>query len=247
MATAEERDLARRAWDRTASGIAGLGEVFKPLRERFVKAITEGTPLDELENDVIDQLAEREWTWDWFEEWRTLFAETGEFPRSWPALAPEPDPDQPYTEAELAEYRRAAVASLITPTAAMVFFRDRRMSKAFGYEKWTLAHGDDPVEERIAKDKAVAIMGGDFSSLPPFFPGDRTSMRAVMLPGPGPQNDARPPADGEAPGDESGTGAAAAAAAVMAAEIIEQAIAENRAEGDADGDGPDEGGEGDTA
>jgi hypothetical protein len=244
MATAEERDLARRAWDRTASGIAGATDALKPLRERFVKAITEGTPLEEVENEVVDQLAEREWTWEWFEEWRKLFAETGEFPKSWPALAPEPDPDQPYTEAELAEYRRAAVASLVVPTAAMVFFRDRRMAKAFGYEKWTLAHGDDPVEERIARDKAPAIMGGDYGSLPPFFPGDRTSMRAVMLPGPRPGDDARPPAEA---GTESEQAAAAAAAAVMAAEIIESAIGETRG-GDEAGDAPGanggEGGEG---
>jgi hypothetical protein len=252
MATAEERDIARRAWDRTASAIAGATDVFKPLRERFVKAITEDQPLEDLENDLIDQLAVREWTWEWFEEWRKLFAEWGTFPASWPALAPEPDPSQPYTDDELAEYRRAAVASLIIPTAAMVFFRDRRMTKAFGFEKWTLATSEDPVEQRVAKDKQPAIMAGEFGSLPPFFPGDRTSMRAVKLPGaPGPADDARPAEGAEAAGGDDDSVAAAAAAAMMAGEIIGQVMAESKpddgdagageSDGDAPGDGPDGG------
>jgi hypothetical protein len=61
----------------------------------------------------------------------------------------------------------------------MMFYRDRHLIKSHAFTKWRLTHRNDPAEMRVATEKEIAIMSGDMSSLPPFFPGDRTSLEPI--------------------------------------------------------------------
>lgn len=179
MSTAQERDLARRSWDQATKGITGIDAALSDFRERFTTAITTGGSLDELDRELEEQLSEADWEWPWFEEWYKTFSEWGAYPYLWPPMAPEPDEAEPYSPEELAAYRKAAIAPLIAHTAAMIFYRDRHLEKSHSFTKWRLAHRNDAAEMRVATEKEIAIMSGDMSSLPPFFPGDRTSLESI--------------------------------------------------------------------
>jgi hypothetical protein len=196
MADAKERDLARRSWDQATKGITGISSELAEFREKFVAAITEGGPMDELDRDLEDKLSELDWTWPWFEEWHTRFSEWKMNPHLWPPMQPEPDENEPYTPDELAAYRKAAIAPLIAHTAAMIFYRDRHLERSHGFEKYRLMHRNDGAEMRVATEKEIAIMSGDMSSLPPFFPGDRTSLEPIKPLEP--KGDARPDKEGDA-------------------------------------------------
>lgn len=180
MGTSQDIEAARAAWDRTTAGITGAAEEIAAFREAFAEALAAGESLHALEEELQDALAERDWTWPWFEEWSATFAEWGVHPGNWPPLAPTPTPDPPPTAEDLAEYRRAAIAPLIAHTAAMIYFRDRHLSRARPGIRWKLAPRSDEAEQRVAAQKGPAIEAGDLSSLPPFFPGDRTTLTTDM-------------------------------------------------------------------
>ncbi len=191
MANTHDQELAGQAWDRATSGITGATAELTKFRERFVAAITGQGAMDELDRDLEDQLSELDWQWPWFEEWYKKFTEWGVYPHLWPPMAPELDESEPYSDEELAAYRKAAIAPLIAHTAAMIFFRDRHIEKSHSFTKWRLAHKNDPAEMRVAIPKEIDIVSGNMSSLPPFFPGDRTSLQPQNPLGP--EDDKRPP------------------------------------------------------
>jgi hypothetical protein len=176
MASAQDRDMARKAWDQVTGGIQGAKAELADLREPFVQAVDKGEPLTEVEDQLQDRLAEVEWTWPWFEESYAKFDNWRMFPVLWPQLVPEPDEENPYSPDELAAYRRAGIAPLIAHTAAMIFFRERHLSKAHQHMKYKLAHKGDPAEMRSASEHEAKIVAGDYSVMPPFFPGDRTAL-----------------------------------------------------------------------
>jgi hypothetical protein len=176
MPTAEDIEAAGAAWDRATAGITGAADELAVFRDEFAQAIAAGGSLHDLEDALQDALAEREWTWPWFEEWYGRFTEWGVYPFNWPPLAPTPTSDPPPSAEDLVVYRRAAIAPLLAHTAAMIYFRDRHLSRVRPGIKWRLALRNDEAEKRVAAEKSPAIEAGDLSELPPFFPGDRTTL-----------------------------------------------------------------------
>lgn len=176
MASAQDRDGARRAWDQVTAGVTGAKAELADLREPFVQAIDKGEALTEVETQLEDKLAEADWTWPWYEDWYAKFTGWGVYPPLWPPLVPEPDPANPYSPEELAAYRKAGIAPLIAHTAAMIFFRERHLGKAHQHMRYKLAHKGDPAEMKAAAEREGQIVAGDYSVLPPFFPGDRTAL-----------------------------------------------------------------------
>ncbi len=77
-------------------------------------------------------------------------------------------------------------------TAAMMFYRDRHLSRSHLNQQWRLALQTDPTEMRVGMEREPAIMAGDMSKLPPFFPGDRTRLQPVNPLAP--EDDKRPDA-----------------------------------------------------
>ena len=179
MADDIDKLIAELAWERATSGIKGAESERAPFKTRFAEAVASGASLEAIDEELADTLALRDWEWPWFEEWYQTFSGWGTFPPTWPPLAPPADEIGQYTPEDLAEYRKAAIAPLIVHTAAMMFFRDRHMSRAHLNQQWRLSLQTDPAEMRVGMDREPAIMAGDMSKLPPFFPGDQTRLKPV--------------------------------------------------------------------
>lgn len=168
---------AEHAWTQARAGITGAEGEISAFKDRFASTIAAGKPLQEIEDDLQDQLAVVDWQWPWFEEWHGKFTEWGTFPLTWPPLAPPAEERDQYSADDLAEYRRAGMALLLAQTAAMIFYRDRHLSKSHMHQAWQLGHVGDPVEGRVAEAYDDAVRAGDLSKVPPYFPGDRTSLK----------------------------------------------------------------------
>ena len=169
--------LAASAWDQATRGITGADQVIAALKPRFVEAIVEGRAMPDVEDDISDQLAVADWTWPWFEESYKMFGEWRMWPNTWPQLRPADDGTD-YSDDDLAEYRKAAIAPLIISSAAMIFFRDRHVSKAHPHQKWRLVHSGDAASMRASEPHTQKIKDGDLSTMPPFYPGDKTRIGA---------------------------------------------------------------------
>jgi hypothetical protein len=139
-------------------------------------ALGTGRPLREFDLLLKARIAGEAWTWPWFEEWHNFFETEDLWPYMWPAFEPDEDELDDYSVVERAEFRRRAVAPLISHAAAMTAYRDVALSKAPPSAKWRLSSTGDSTEERIANQYRPAIERGDLRVLPPFFPGDRTGL-----------------------------------------------------------------------
>ena len=180
----ELRPFATAAWRLVSSGIVGAQDRLQAAEPRFIACMIDGMPRRQLDRHLEQSLADAEWTWPWFEQWAVYFDRQGAWPFLWPCLEPDIDPDDDdppvYLPAELVAYRRAAIAPLIASVAAKMAYRDRNESrpipKWFG---WRLSMLDDKVENQIAERYRPAVEAGDLTHLPPYFPGDRTTLQRV--------------------------------------------------------------------
>jgi hypothetical protein len=174
---AANKAMAEHAWDVATKGITGADDVLAAIKPRFVANIVAGLAMPDVEDDLADQLAVRDWTWPWFEDSYAMFDEWRMWPNVWPQLRPSDD-GQDYSDADLAEYRKAAIAPLIISSAAMIFFRDRHISKSHMHQTWRIVHTGDAASMKSSERYSQKIKDGDLSVLPPFFPGDKTRIGA---------------------------------------------------------------------
>lgn len=193
---AANKAMAENAWDVATKGITGADAVLAEIKPRFVVNIVAGMAMPDVEDDLADKLSVIDWTWPWFEESYKKFNEWRMWPNVWPQLRPSDD-GQSYSPEDLAEYRKASIAPLIISSAAMIFFRDRHLSKAHMHQKWRLVHSGDAASMKFSEPWSQKIKDGDLSEMPPYYPGDKTRIGADSPLKP--DDDKRPPEEGGAP------------------------------------------------
>jgi hypothetical protein len=140
------------------------------------------------------------WVWPWFDEWREKFRQAQAWPGMWTEIAeldqeaPPPDPDEEDDYGMTPEGVQATLAEaqveLLHHSVSMMGYRLRDMvnllNRSSSPEVWRIkltSIAGCPVEEAIAAQFADAVAGWmpgqDFPPLPPYFPGDRTSVDLV--------------------------------------------------------------------
>lgn len=124
------------------------------------------------------EVFEVEWHWPEFERWHAFFVEEGIWPVMWEAFEPPHDLE----EDEEFEAGPVARVRLLTHTLSSTTYRLRdtvnTLPTGWSWDLAVVGDGDD-VEPRIAALHQARVRRGDLSALPPYFPGDRTSLRRV--------------------------------------------------------------------
>jgi hypothetical protein len=140
----------------------------------------QGDTLRKFDKELVTSLATIDWRWPWLEEWEEKFESAGHWPFMWPDFVPGDSEDEDYTAAELAIYRRQAIAPLITHTASALSYhlRDADMIFRVG-QRGRLVLLDDPAERWAAAQYPAEFTFSETMVIPPFFPGDRTSVQLV--------------------------------------------------------------------
>lgn len=167
--------LALNAWRKVTNQITGADEVLQAFEKEWLTVVVTGQTSRKLDRCLFDALEPMDWSWPWFEEWLVRFREWGAFPLMWDGI----DRAEDLTEIE------AVCAQLISHTSGALLYRDRQLRNYAkmspqSRERWVLVDVGDPIEMRIAAPHRRAIEAGEFSQLPPFFPGDRTTFRPAM-------------------------------------------------------------------
>lgn len=162
------------------SQITGARDVLAQFQPKFVEGMLQGDTLRMFDKDLVAALATVDWRWPWLEEWEEKFDSAGLWPFMWPNFVPEDAEDDDYTAGELAIYRRQAMAPLITLTASALSYHFRNADMIFRVgQRGRLVFMDDPAERWAAAQYPAEFTFTETMAVPPFFPGDRTSMQAV--------------------------------------------------------------------
>ncbi len=185
MTNFSDRELASQAWDQVTQEINGAEDELKTLREPFIEVMITGNVMRKLEKQAAETLGNVPWIWPWFEKWEAKFTQWDAFPYSWPDLLPDEDEIEEWSPEEMAVLRRQEMAPLILHTAEKIFYASKHMlpyktGDMRMPESWRLVQMDDPTENRIAATYEANIAAGDLSVVPPFFPGDRTTLQPVL-------------------------------------------------------------------
>jgi hypothetical protein len=128
---------------------------------------------------VVTCLAGRAWDWPWFSDMSIAFQQIGFWPAMWEdaGLAPPP----PWTRIE--EDVKGSLLAL-TLVASVLVVRDIGdlipTIKTTGW-RITLVPGNPncPAEKHFTKLNKRKVERGNISAVPPFFPGDTTSVRLL--------------------------------------------------------------------
>lgn len=168
----EARFLAA-AWDLVVLPIGLAPAAGRALFAAWASAHTKGDP--RAENKALSAaLKDTDWRWPWFDASAEGFDQDGEWPHMWLREGLE-------TEKARAEVQPRCV--ILAHTLSMTAYRMRDMAddamkdlarRRGGYRLSVVA--GCPVEARVAAQHAASIEAGDMSRLPPFFPGDRTTI-----------------------------------------------------------------------
>lgn len=176
-------ELVSRAWDWVTSGIIGANDILLQAKPRFVAIMADGDVFRAFNRDLAAQLAGVEWEWPWLEEWRAKFRLAGLVPYLW--RREEDGVFWPGTWSDLTfPPQGLSTVSLIAHTASASTYSLRRVIE--GLE----VRGGREKRLRLATpiDDAEAWASGTFApqrwvdpngDLPPFFPGDRSSVQWV--------------------------------------------------------------------
>lgn len=180
-----QEELAVATWRALTQPMTGAEAVLASFEAEWALGIISGDlPNWKFERKLCAALRQVEWSWPWFAEWYASFNAAGEFPFMWRGINDK-------GELEI------VAARLLVHTASHLYYRNRRLvahtmatlngqvvrtGQPAGWLPegwfWTLADAGDPIEMRIAEPYRAAIEAGDLTHIPPFFPGDRTSLGA---------------------------------------------------------------------
>lgn len=170
--------IHRAAFARIAPGLDMAPKGIEALRTAYQAADRSGDP-KRLWRNVSDVLAEEVWRWPWMEQCAADLRRRGLWPHDWI----ENKIAQPL---EWSAVSHAARTRLMLATLGAAVFTTRQLADFQALVKdgvirptLTLKTGDQRCGASIAYEMEYksAVEAGDFRALPPFFPGDATSVR----------------------------------------------------------------------
>lgn len=133
------------------------------------------------ERQILRQLLlHREWAWPLFDKWAARFAEGGSWPGMWhdygAAHAEEDDEAMRDERIEILKHTLTFTASRFRKVAQHLEWGGADPSAPHVLDIAIAGDAPGRVERKIAEPFRAAINAGDYSNLPPFFPGDRTGL-----------------------------------------------------------------------
>lgn len=196
------RSMLETAWDRVTVDMTGGGAALAKARRPWIKARAEGADTRHIERELEDGLLRSRWHWPWHQRWLERFTAARMWPSMWNLTSSATMRlEMNFPEAETAQERRdlicdehdrikANAVKLFTHTVSTMASteRDRRQhaeidTSILGWS-WTLSNTMDPpalVEALLpaALSAFDALYPAPNTPLPPYFPGDMTSVLLV--------------------------------------------------------------------
>lgn len=165
-------EILRQALCQVFSQIEIDTEVKDRFTEIYIHAHQSGSPRAE-QQAAYDTIMQSDWRWQEFEEWRIKFNDLGQWPYLWVKERLHEMPDSNfYTD----EYWQKRIARILVHTITMRAYslRDEQQKIECGSTQRFADSADDtcPIETEICRKFNIGLLTG----LPPFFPGDRTSL-----------------------------------------------------------------------
>jgi hypothetical protein len=146
--------------------------VIEQFSLRYIQAHKSGSPRAE-QQAAYDTILKTQWTWHEFDKWHSLFSQQKKWPYLWRQQRLNELPDD---ESYKSEYWQQRILRILVHTISMRAYaiRDEQLKIGNGMkERFADDVGDEcEVEAMICKQ----FNAGDLKGLPPFFPGDRTSL-----------------------------------------------------------------------
>lgn len=165
-------DFLQAAWDQVLAGAHLPGNLSERAFAAWAAAHRSGQPREEF-RVLFELLAGTGWAWAEYDRWKAEFERGGRLPYMWEQATCDTRPD-PHGERP----RCAILAHSLTITAYTLNNRstvDANASRLGGYRLWVIP--GCAVEAEIAARYAAQIEAGDLTVVPPFFPGDRTTLK----------------------------------------------------------------------
>lgn len=166
--------IIKVAFERVMAGVVMGWWRSRSLHSAFRRAHQRGGgECEAVERVLIDQT----WAWPWFDQCSVVFADTNKWPIAWQQLDIVPSPGW-YAIPDRVK------ANLMAATLVAASYNTRNIvalvntARATG-AKLTVKPGDErcPAEAHFAQLHKRAIERGNYSRLPPYFPGDTTAIR----------------------------------------------------------------------
>lgn len=173
-------DWFRRGWQEVTAGIAGASAELAALEAQFASTMQDGQALRTFDRALGAALDGKLWDWPLLDGWQGRFEAEGLWPYIWPDFQPDEEEIAEYDARELAAFRRHAATPLISHTAMMTGYRHRNqaMLTEAGVSLRLVSMGDS-AEDWVSGPYITALANGDHRHLPPYFPGDRTSVQRL--------------------------------------------------------------------
>lgn len=162
-----EIEIARLCWRWVAKQVEGATDLLLSFETDFLNVVVYGNqhPFP-VRQRICATLRGVSWTWMAFSAWEEHFREDGNFPRQWNIVQQASGDD-----------KSDGIVFLIFITAQHAFYSNVKIRRPMPPGWWlTLTTEEDPVVARIAEPYRKAIEAGDYSAIPPFFPGDPTGL-----------------------------------------------------------------------
>ena len=170
-------EICQSAWERVVAPMQLPSTLDEKLRDEWVTAHRAGDPRAEV-RALVAGLEGVHWRWPWFDECATIFAHDAAWPHNWrrdgtvlPGFW-----KAPRFRCEILAITLYATRAAIDRAPGLAEIAARR-----GGYRLSVVLGC-PVEAAVAARHAGAIEAGDLSIVPPFFPGDRTTLTAKRKP-----------------------------------------------------------------
>lgn len=172
---------------------------FDGFRRIIAKTTLPPALADEFAADLIDDptaaraaqilrstlLFRHQWDWPELDEWAARFSKSRRWPKIWGGYADayrSAAPDEKTIQRITLLHHSLIMAG--TSAQRLSDFISLQSTSMFRYSLTLHFIGDNTgaLEKRIGQPFQKAILAGDYSNLPPFFPGDRTSLSSIRQP-----------------------------------------------------------------
>jgi hypothetical protein len=169
--------IHREAFDRVAAGLRVAAAGLDKLRKAYATAERQGLNSADMHRRVTAAIGEFVWEWPWFEQCADHFASAGLLPLMWQ----QEGLSNPVRWAEIPHNVRVRLltATLNTTVWSVRDIKDAaQMIREAPHHHMTVSIGD----KRCAATAAMVerfrpqVERGDYSALPPYFPGDQSSL-----------------------------------------------------------------------